>query len=210
MFRSNPIIIFIVKLFLLNIFYIATTVLSLGILVGPSTSALFYMSKRLITKDTDIYTLWSDYWKQIKRKFKYAFVFSLILLAFVYIIMVNLENISILMEQFPPVLILVIHYFVLGELIILSTSFFYLHGNYQFEIFKDLLVTSFYFANRHFITSIIVAVSVTIIVWAIITFLNFSLIFILFSLITTWIALLYNPISARYELRQEEEITDDE
>lgn len=203
------------QLFILNIIYILSIVFSLGILIAPSTSALFYFTNKLLSKDYQEHGLIKRYWQLIKEKFKFSFIFGLIAFIIIYLCIVNLDNILLLdYPDFLRKIIIVSQYFILIEISIMTIMVLFLNGNFVFHKFSDLVKMAFYVGHRHIFTTIIMGLSITFIVYFFVFYVNAIFLILLFSLLAIWISLLYKPVCKRYIVidkeEQNEEIDDDE
>ena len=90
------------QLFVLNMIYLLTVIFSLGLLVGPATSALFCFTTKLIQKRYDNTQIVKQYLALVKEKLKYALFLEIITVAIVYLCSVNLDN--ILFFNYPVIL----------------------------------------------------------------------------------------------------------
>ncbi|HHU23803.1 MAG: DUF624 domain-containing protein [Bacilli bacterium] len=192
------------QLFVLNMIYLLTVIFSLGLLVGPATSALFCFTTKLIQKRYDNTQIVKQYLALVKEKLKYALFLEIITVAIVYLCSVNLDN--ILFFNYPVILqkaIIIVQYIGLIEISLMFLVGSYLHGNYEFKSFKDLLLMSFYIAHRHILTTIILVASLLLIIYFVFYYLNAILFILLFSLLALWVSLLYNPICKKYVIMRE-------
>lgn len=192
------------QLFVLNMIYVLTVIFSFGLLVGPATSALFCFTTRLIQKRYDNNRIIRQYIALIKEKLKYSLYLELITAVILYLCSVNLDN--ILFFNYPAFLqkvIIVVQYIGLIEISLMFIMGSYLHGNFEFKSFKDLLLMSFYMVHRHILTTIILVASVVLIVYFVFNYLNAILFILLFSLLAFWVSLLYIPICKKYVIMRE-------
>ena len=195
------------RLFILNVIYILTIAVSVGILLAPATSALFCCTKDLLRKDANEFTFFKKYIRIIKEKFRFSFIFSLIAAVILYLCIVNLDNVMLM--NYPLRLektIAVFQYIMIIETSLMAIMVFFLNGLFVFQKFSDLLKMSFYILHRHVLTTIIMTLSVVILVYVFVIYLNGLFLLLFFSLICLWINLLYWPIVNKYIVKKEEEL----
>jgi hypothetical protein len=193
------------QLFVLNMIYLCSLIFSLGLLVGPATSALFCLTTKIIQKSYDPGQVVHQFFRLVKQKIRYSLYLEMMTLVLIYICSINLGNVLIL--NYPVFLqraIIVVQYIVLIEISLLFVVASYLHGNFIFQKFSDLLKMGFYLIHRHLVTTITLVTTVALLVYFIIFYLNATLFLLLFSLLALWVSLLYIPICKRYIIRKEE------
>jgi uncharacterized membrane protein YesL len=83
---------FLVNLFLLNTILVIGTVLSFGLLFIPITVGIFYIFRKVITKED--YYFWKDFYLAIRNNLKVSLVVSLLFEVLGYFLWVNLTNIN--------------------------------------------------------------------------------------------------------------------
>jgi hypothetical protein len=196
---GNKAILFLGQLFVLNTIFILTVVFSLGILIGPATSALFHVSKLMSDRKLDEYGLVKIFMKTIKTKFKYGLMYSIVAGAAFYMVSINLDNINYLKTIYPTTLLIILQYYILIEVILISLTALYLNGNYEFKRFIDLIRMAFYLSNKHILSTLFMVTSVALFSYVVIYFINMTLLFFCFSLLSIWICLLWKPVVKRYE-----------
>ncbi|MGD9886348.1 MAG: DUF624 domain-containing protein [Bacilli bacterium] len=193
------------RLFLLNVIYILTVAFSLGILVAPATSALFYCTKDLLNKDTKEYGFLKQYMNIIKTKFRFSFWFGLMAALILYLCIVNLDN--VLLMNYPSWLlktIVVFQYIIIVETSLMTVMVLFLNGLFLFSKFSDLLKMAFFILHRHFFTTLIMVITITVLVYVFVFYLNAFLLLLFFSVVYLWINLLYWPIVNKYIVKKEE------
>ncbi|MGD9604751.1 MAG: DUF624 domain-containing protein [Bacilli bacterium] len=192
------------RLFLLNVIYILTIAFSVGILVAPATSALFYCTKDLLKKDTHEFGFFKQYINIIKTKFRYSFLFGLIALIILYLCIVNLDNVLLLnYEQWLLKTIVVFQYIIILETSLMFIMVLFLNGLFVFNKFSDLLKMSFFILHRHILTTILLGISVIVLIYVFIYYINALFLLLFFSMISLWVNLLYWPIVIKYIKKEE-------
>jgi uncharacterized membrane protein YesL len=192
-------------LMILNVIYILSIFLSLGIAVAPATSALFYFSNKLLSKDFQEYGIIKQFRKIIKEKFKYSFGFGIIAAVILYLCIVNLDNVLLLeYGEFLRKLIIVCQYFAIIETSVLTIMVLYLNGLFKFQKFSDLIKMAFFVAHRHIFVTILMVISIALLLYVLVYYVTILLLIMFFSLISLWICTLYLPIWKKYLIKEEE------
>ncbi len=192
-------------LMILNVIYILSICLSLGILAAPATSALFHFTNKLLSKDFQEYGIIKQFWKIIKEKFKYSFGFGIIAAVILYLCIVNLDNVLLLeYGDFLRKLIIVCQYFAIIETSVLTIMVLYLNGLFKFHKFSDLIKMAFFVAHRHIFVTILMVISIALLLYVLIYYVTVLLLIMLFSLISLWICTLYLPVWKKYLIKEEE------
>ncbi|RCW62483.1 YesL family protein [Halanaerobium sp. ST460_2HS_T2] len=139
----------IYKLLLLNIIWLFFSIPL--ITIGASTTALFYLSGKIVRKE-NINSIFSSFWKSFKLNFKNSTIIWIILLTVSYFIFVNMININ-LMPGLIAKYIYIIQLIALFEIFITTMYIFPLLSRYHVTII-NAFKASFFIANRHFLTTI--------------------------------------------------------
>ena len=133
---------------ILSLMWLFFSLIGLGLTIGASTSAMFYVSTRRISNREGYIT--SDFWLAFKTNFKRATIIWVIVLALVSIIWFNLNNLAAVGAL--SIVILPAQVLILIELVFMSVYVFPLNARFDMGI-KQLVKTSFYMANRHLLTT---------------------------------------------------------
>lgn len=127
----------------------------IGLHVGPATTALYFVTSRMVRKETEY--LWKDFWRSYRMNYKQGLLIWGILVIVMYVVWININNIDSLgqMGQF----------FLPFQFIILLESIFI--GIYAFPLLarvhmrtKDILKNAFFIAHRHLLTTILSIVGI--------------------------------------------------
>ena len=139
----------IADMIILSLMWLLFSLLGLGLTIGASTSAMFFVSTRRIANREGYIT--SDFWMAFKANFKKATQIWLIILVLVWLIWFNLNNIEVVgglqVIIFPAQIVL------LAEIGLMSVYLFPMNARFDMGL-KQLFKSSFYMANRHLLTSV--------------------------------------------------------
>ena len=134
---------------ILSLMWLFFSAVGLGLTIGASTSAMFYVSTRRIANREGYIT--SDFWFAFKANFKRATFMWLMILVAVWLIWFNLNNIdavgAMAVVIFPAQIVL------LAEVALMSIYIFPMNARFDMGI-RQLIKSSFFMANRHLLTSI--------------------------------------------------------
>jgi len=134
---------------ILSLMWLFFSLIGLGLTIGASTSAMFYVSTRRIANREGYIT--SDFWFAFKANFKRATALWLMVVFAVLLIWFNLNNIdnvgAMAVIIFPAQIVLLI------EVVLMSIYIFPMNARFDMGI-KQLIKSSFFMANRHLLTSI--------------------------------------------------------
>ena len=135
---------------ILSLMWLFFSVIGLGVTIGASTSAMFYVSTRRIANREGYIT--SDFWFAFKANFKKATIVWLVIVVAVWLIWFNLNNIDTVGTMaiiiFPAQIVLLI------EVVMMSVYLFPMNARFDMGL-KQLVKSSFFMANRHLLTSIL-------------------------------------------------------
>ncbi len=134
---------------MLNILWVIGSVLGLGLTLGISTTALYYTMDKTVIHGRGY--LLRNYMKSFKLNIKQATIIWIILALGYSLIAFNFYVMDILKSN--NLLVIIIHYFVLVELVFITIYIFPLLAKLELSI-KDLFVKSLLLAHKHFLTSI--------------------------------------------------------
>ncbi|HZK71388.1 MAG TPA: DUF624 domain-containing protein [Clostridia bacterium] len=126
---------------------------------GASTTALFYVIGKVL-RDGDVSTI-KDFWKSFKLNFKQSTFVWILMLAIYGIIYINITNINIFgsMSKF----ILPVQIAILIEIVVITIYIFPILSRYEMTT-KNLIGTSLFLGNRHFVTTLICIIPIAAIV----------------------------------------------
>jgi len=139
----------VADMIILSLMWLLFSVLGLGLTIGASTSAMFYVSTRRIANREGYIT--SDFWLAFKTNFKRATAIWLLMLIIVWLVWFNLSNINAV--GVLSVVILPAQIIILTEMGLMSVFIFPMNARFDMDI-KQLIKSSFFMANRHLLTSI--------------------------------------------------------
>ncbi|MCL2351654.1 MAG: DUF624 domain-containing protein [Firmicutes bacterium] len=121
--------------------------------IGASTTALYYVVTRRIS-DREGYLV-RDFWKSFRQNFKKSTLVWLITLVLIYVIYINIRNISLLGS-------LSVVFFPFQILILIEIAFVTLYVYAiiaRFEMsFKETLKTAFFMSNKHLFSSLLAVI----------------------------------------------------
>ncbi|ADO78182.1 DUF624 domain-containing protein [Halanaerobium praevalens] len=137
------------KILLLNFLWLFFSLALVSI--GASTTALFYLSFKLVNKES-IASIPQAFYQSFKLNFKKASLIWLILLTAFYLIYVNLININLIPVELAKY-IYFLQLVVFFELLLISIYIFPLLARHHVDLF-NAFKASFVMANRHFLTTI--------------------------------------------------------
>ncbi len=137
--------------------------------IGASTTALFYVCGKKARKE-DPYII-KHFFKSFKENFKQATVITLILGVMLFSAYLYFE---ILRSGTAPMWIKIIGLFFIMQVTLISLYIFPVLSRFEMTI-KNIMISSFLFANKHFVTSIICMILFIINVIAIISLTPFAL-----------------------------------
>ena len=134
---------------ILSLMWMFFSVIGLGITIGASTSAMFYVATRRIANREGYIT--SDFWLAFKTNIKRATLIWLIIVAVVWLIWFNLNNMAAVGAL--AIIILPAQVLILAEIGLMSMYIFPMNARFDMGL-KQLIKSSFFMANRHFLTSL--------------------------------------------------------
>jgi len=141
---------------ILSFMWLFFSVIGLGITVGASTSALFFVTTRRIANREGYIT--RDFWEAFKANIKKATILWLIVVVLAWLIWFNINNIGAVGRLsviiFPAQIVL------LAEIVLMSVYAFPMTARFDMSI-KHIIKSSFFMANRHLFTSISCVVLLT-------------------------------------------------
>src|SRR5665647_634186 len=126
---------------------------------GASTTALFYVIGKVL-RDGDVSTI-KDFWKSFKLNFKQSTIVWILMLVIYGIIFINIININILgsMSKF----IFPVQIAILIEIVVITIYIFPILSRYEMTT-KNLIRTSLFLGNRHFVTTLLCIIPIAAIV----------------------------------------------
>jgi len=119
--------------------------------IGASTTALFYVTHKWAAGEDP--PIWQSFWKSYRQNFRQGLVIWVILGAFMLVIFLNIQNITMIGQYSRALLILQL--VALAELMFTAIYAFPVLARHHVTV-GGCLRWSFYAANRHFITTIVV------------------------------------------------------
>jgi len=139
----------VADMIILSFMWLFFSIIGLGITIGASTSAMFFVTTRRIANREGYIT--RDFWEAFKANIKKATALWLMILILLWLIWFNLTNIGAVGGMaviiFPAQIILFI------EIVLMSIYAFPMTARFDMGI-KQIIKTSFFMANRHLLTSI--------------------------------------------------------
>ncbi|MFP4016995.1 MAG: YesL family protein [Halanaerobiales bacterium] len=175
------------------------------ITIGASTTALFYVTGKLIRGET-VTSIIKPFWHSFKSNFKQATIIWLILFFFFSIIYTNIVNIEFmgnLRSLFGPIQLVL-----LLEGVIVSIYIFPLLARHHIGT-VDAFKASFYIGNRHILTTI-PCLAVFPGIYYLLMWRGYFIFFVM-SIYSFWISYLIRGKFARYAgIEKEEEDTENE
>ena len=126
------------------------SIIGLGITIGASTSALFFVTTRRIANREGYVT--RDFYEAFKANIKRATALWLILVAVVLLIWFNINNMQHIGGRMAFI-ILPAQIIILFEITIMSIYAFPMAARFDMGV-RQIIKTCFYIANRHLLTSI--------------------------------------------------------
>jgi len=139
----------IADMIILSFMWLLFSVIGLGITIGASTSALFYVSTRRIANREGYIT--RDFWEAFKANIKKATIVWLLALLMVWLIWFNITNIDAVGGL--RIIILPAQLVLLIEVVFMSVYAFPMIARFDMGL-KHVIKTSFFMANRHMLTSV--------------------------------------------------------
>ena len=139
----------IADMIILSFMWLFFSIIGLGITIGASTSAMFFVSTRRIANREGYVT--RDFWEAFKVNFKKATVVWLVILLIIWLIWFNITHID--MVGGMGVIILPAQLILVVQIAFMSVYIFPMLARFDMGI-KQVLRTCFFMANRHMLTSI--------------------------------------------------------
>ena len=139
----------VADMIILSLMWLFFSIIGLGVTIGASTSAMFYVSTRRIANREGYIT--SDFWEAFKANFKKATIIWLIIVLLVVLVWFNLNNITVVGAM--SVIIFPAQIIILLELGLMSVYIFPMAARFDMGV-KQLIKSSFYMGNRHLLTSV--------------------------------------------------------
>jgi len=134
---------------ILSLMWLFFSIIGLFVTVGASTSAMFFVTTRRIANREGYIT--SDFWLAFKANFKKATIIWLIIVFVGLLTWFNLVNMGavggLAIILFPAQIIII------AEVALMTTFIFPMNARFDMSV-KQLFKSSFYMANRHFLTSV--------------------------------------------------------
>lgn len=121
------------------------------ITIGSSTTALFYVTDKII-KNKGESSLLKSFWHSFKINFKTANIAWIIILLIYTVIINNIRNIHLIGEIGKYIIFIQIG--ILIELIIITIYIFPLIAKYHIKV-RDAFKAAFFISNQHLFTSIL-------------------------------------------------------
>jgi len=134
---------------ILSFMWLLFSALGLGLTIGASTSALFFVTTRRIANREGYIT--SDFWAAFKANFKKSTLMWIGTVLLLWLIWFNISNMDVVGGI--AVIIMPAQIILLVEVILISIYAFPMAARFDMSI-KQILKTSFFMANRHLLTSI--------------------------------------------------------
>ena len=143
----------VADMIILSFMWLLFSIIGLGLTIGASTTAMFYVSTRRIANREGYIT--RDFWEAFKANFKRATLLWLMILILLLLIYFNINHIEVVGGMaviiFPAQIILFV------EIVLVSIYIFPMAARFDMGI-KQLIKSSFFMANRHLLTSVSCAV----------------------------------------------------
>ena len=117
--------------------------------IGAATTATFYVSTKRANK-RDGY-IWKEFWRSFRQNFKKATAIFMIIATILTLVLFNIFNSDLLPDMHPA--INVAQFFVLIQVVFITMYIFALLARFDMGI-AALFRTSFFMANRHFLTTL--------------------------------------------------------
>lgn len=202
-------LIIIGQFILINLLYLFLNVVSLGLLIIPTTSALFHFIDQERNDKQDPNDLIPSYFRFLKQSMKRTMGMQVTMYVLFWMMFFNLENITMLTYPFfikQTIVFFYIWLWIEFGLMIIYVS--YLDGNHPYVAIKPLVSMSFYLIHKHLVASIIIIVGIFI-SWYVLVAFSWVLGFIgLFSFGGLLIDELLRPISRKY-IKEKRESNDE-
>jgi len=139
----------VADMIILSFMWLFFSIIGLGITIGASTSAMFFVTTRRIANREGYIT--RDFWEAFKANLKKATILWVTVLVLIWLIWFNITNIGAVGGMaviiFPAQIVLLV------ELVIMSVYAFPMTARFDMTI-RQTIKTSFFMANRHLLTSI--------------------------------------------------------
>lgn len=166
--------------------------------IGASTTALFYVTGKIIRRE-NYQSILHAFWKSFKLNFKQATTIWLILAAVFSIIIINIQNISLLgglAKFFYPVQLLI-----LLELVIINIYIFPLLARHHITILGGFKA-AFFIGNRHLLTTIM-CLTIFPGLYYLLLWKGFFILFIM-SIYAVWVSYLLKDKFGQYSTEENE------
>lgn len=190
------------QIIILNFIYILINVISLGLLVIPSTSTLFHFIKKIRNKTYDPFDMLKPFFRMLVSNTKDMIGIQIIFLVIVGISFFNASNIEIL--TYPLFLrqtLLIVYIIVIIESLLLIIVISYLKNNYVFKTNLDIIKMSFFLVHRHMIITIIIIGVLFIISYILFVYSIFIALAGVFVLLFYLVDILYKPKCEKYIIK---------
>jgi len=128
------------------------SVLGLGITMGASTTALYYVATKKVSKKEDDY-LTKAFWNSFKENFVQSTIVFLILIAVSFVVWFNLILLPYLNLGGISFLIRLALFFVTAQLFFVTSVVFAVIARFEMSVF-NALKAAFALANRHLLMTI--------------------------------------------------------
>ena len=139
----------VADMIILSLMWLLFSILGLGLTIGVSTSALFYVTTRRIANREGYIT--TDFWLAFKANFKKVTKIWLIMFAAILLLIFNILNIEAVGNM--SVVILPAQIIIFLQIVLISIYIFPMAARFDMGA-KELIKSSFFMANRHLLTSI--------------------------------------------------------
>src|SRR5690554_2777961 len=201
---NNRVLVNIGQYVILNILYLISILISLGLLLVPATSTLFLFIKAIREQKHDPYSTIQSFVKTLIDRTKKLFKLSVVFVVIAIMAIDNMLNISFFTYgAFIQSTIYYISLFAVIEIILNTIIIGFLDTHYKFNKVNDILKMSFYIIHRHIIQTLILIIALVLISYLVIGVSWLFLFLSTFSLLTYIVIVIYQPTCNKYIIRKE-------
>lgn len=192
------------QIIILNLVYILINVISLGLLIIPTTSTLFHFIGKMRKNTYDPYDTLKPFIRLLLKNTKEMIGIQIIFTIIIAFSLFNIENMALL--EYPVFLkqtLLVIYTIAIVESMLLIVVISYLRGNYILNSRLDTIKMSFYLIHRHLLTTLIIAVILFLVSYVLFVYSLFIALFGLFTILFYLIDFIYEPVCRKHIIKEE-------
>lgn len=167
------------NIIILNVIFILTSILTLGLGVGTSLSALFATYLDLKTDDSGYYI--RNYFKHFKENLKYTLIVDGVLILLSIASYLNFLMINTITNKTIKLILFAFLFLIILEISIVSSFIFPVISKFEGSL-SHILYLSFIFAHKYLYISILFIILFVLSLYLII-YVSFAFIFIIFGLV---------------------------